>query len=142
MVDRESLLYKLRKIGVIGNMYHAIRALYTDTKSCIKINDKVTDWFNVTSGVRQGDSLSPSLFSIFLNNLAQEIKDSNNGVLLGGLCLSILLYADDIVLIAPTPEKLQTMLNIVANWCHKWGMHINIKKNTSHACQKPSKASE
>ena len=71
----------------------------------MQINDKITDWFNVDSGVRQGDSLSPTLFSLFLNDLAKEIKDLDAGIMIAGICLSILLYADDIVLIAPTPEK-------------------------------------
>ena len=50
------------------------------------------------------------------------------GVNAGDACISLLLYADDIVLIAPTAEKLQSMLNIVAKWCGKWSMQINDKK--------------
>ena len=128
LVDRDALLYKLRNLGVTGNFYHTIKSLYTDAKSCIKINDRTTDWFDVTSGVRQGDSLSPTLFSLFLNDLAVEIKNLNDGIMIGALCLSILLYADDICLLAPTPEKLQNMLDVVSDWCRKWGMQINTKK--------------
>ena len=111
-----------------GNFYHTIKSLYTGAKSCIKINEKTTDWFDISTGVRQGDSLSPSLFSLYLNDLALEIKDLNDGILIGSMCLSILLYADDICLMAPTPEKLQKMLDVVAKWCRKWGMQINTKK--------------
>ena len=128
LVDREFLLYKLRQIGVNGNFYHAIKSLYSNTRSCVQVNDKLTDWFDVKTGVRQGDSLSPTLFSIFLNDLAEEIKSLDAGIMVGGLILSILLYADDIVLIAPTPEKLQAMLDVVTSWCRKWGMDINAKK--------------
>ena len=127
-VDRDALMFKLREIGIEGNFYHTLKALYTGAKSCVKVNDKLTDWFNVNSGVRQGDSLSPTLFSLFLNDLAVDIKDLDAGVMLSGICLSILLYADDIVLMAPTPEKLQIMLDTVAKWCRKWGMQININK--------------
>ena len=42
--------------------------------------------------------------------------------------MSILLYADDIVLIAPSADHLQKMLNILERWCRKWGMSINAKK--------------
>ena len=127
-VDREALLYKLRNIGIVGNFYHTIRALYTGAKSCVQLNDETTDWFNVDAGVRQGDSLSPTLFSLFLNDLATEIKELDAGIMIAGMCLSILLYADDIVLMAPTPEKLQSMLDVVGKWCRKWGMQINVKK--------------
>ena len=105
LVDRDALLYKLRKIGIAGNFYFAIKALYTNAKSCVQVNDRITDWFDMNTGVRQGDSLSPSLFSIFINDLAQEVKDMNAGVMVGEVNLPILLYADDIVLISPTPEK-------------------------------------
>ena len=52
----------------------------------------------------------------------------NAGVMVGEVNLPILLYADDIVLISPTPEKLQSMLDVVGNWCRKWGMQVNAKK--------------
>ena len=70
----------------------------------------------------------PQLCSHYQNDLALEIKDLDEGLMIGGLCLSILLYADDICLMAPTPEKLQKMLDVVARWCRKWGMQINTQK--------------
>ena len=52
----------------------------------------------------------------------------NNGVYVGGKNISILLYADDIVLLAPTENNLQKMLDYVHFWCDKWGMRINPTK--------------
>ena len=127
-VDREFLLYKLRQIGVTGNFYFAVKALYRDTKSCVRINNMYTEWFQVNNGVRQGDSMSPTLFSLFINDLATDVKDLGLGIKVGGQDISILLYADDIVLISPTAENLQQMLNEVSNWCLKWGMRINPSK--------------
>ena len=64
--------------------------------------------------MKQGDNLSPTLFAIFINDLASEIKESNIGIDLnieGGpnieYVLSILLYADDIVCLAENEEDLQ-----------------------------------
>ena len=59
-----------------------------------------TEWFGTLQGVRQGDNLSPTLFSIYLNDLAKETKDMGPGVSLDDINISILLYADDIVLIS------------------------------------------
>ena len=54
------------------------------------------------------------LFSLFINDLATDVKDLGLGVKVGGQDISILLlYADDIVLISPTAENLQQMLNEV-----------------------------
>ena len=51
-----------------------------------------------SSGVRQGDIVSSILFSMFLNDLATGIKDLNCGIEIDKGELSILLYADDIVM--------------------------------------------
>ena len=42
--------------------------------------------------------------------------------------LSCLLYADDIVLLAPSAKNLQGLINVVAEWCTKWNMHLNLEK--------------
>ena len=39
------------------------------TVSCVKLNQFKTNWFEVNSGVRQGDSLSPTLFNIYISDL-------------------------------------------------------------------------
>ena len=55
------------------------------------------------------------------------IKDLNVGVPVADIDISLFLYADDIVLLAPNEEKLQSMLNVY-KWCRTWGMKINSKK--------------
>ena len=67
-------------------------------------------------------------FSIFLNDLAIDIKNLNSGILIDDYNLTILLYADDIVLLAPSPEKLQKQIDYVHQWCKKWRMNVNSEK--------------
>ena len=75
-VDRNLLLYKLYNMVVTGRMYNAISSLYSNPRSRVILQDYSTDYFQCPSGVKQGDCLSPTLFSIYINDLAQEIKDS------------------------------------------------------------------
>ena len=56
-------------------MYKAISSLYSNPKSRVLLNDYETDYFDCPIGVKQGDCLSPTLFAIFINDLANEIKD-------------------------------------------------------------------
>ena len=78
--------------------------------------------------VKQGCKISPTLFSIYINDLAQEIKRLNCGINLDGTIISVLLYADDIVLIAPTAENRQLMLDNMNSWCRKWKLSVNQDK--------------
>ncbi|VDI32657.1 Hypothetical predicted protein, partial [Mytilus galloprovincialis] len=128
-VDRDMLLYKLLLNKIDGKIYNSIKSIYVNTTACIRLNDTLTDWFSCNSGVRQGDNLSPTLFSIFINDLVQEVKDLDLGVSIGNSNVSILLYADDIVLVSPNENDMQAMLNKVHDWCKRWRVLINTEKS-------------
>ena len=81
-------------------MFNAIKSFYTAISSCVRINTLYTEWFEVTSGLRQGFSLSPLLFNIFINDLALKIKACGKSIEIDDDIVGILLYADDIVLLA------------------------------------------
>ena len=97
-------MFKLYNIGIKGNIYKAISSLYANPRSRIILQDYNTDYFDCPIGVKQGDCLRPTLFSIFINDLAEEIKRSDIGVKLevediagniDNIVVNILLYADD-----------------------------------------------
>ena len=48
---------------------------------------------------------------------------------MGDNVLNLLMYADDIVLVAPTTEAAQRQLDVMTDWCETWGMAINSKKS-------------
>ena len=86
-------------------------------KSRVILNEFETDYFDCPIGVKQGDCLSPTLFALFINDLAEEIKSSGVGLELDSdTFINILLYADDIVLLAKNEEDLQFLLDIVETW--------------------------
>ncbi len=64
---------KLEHLRLPSKMLNAIKAIYNDVSCCVRINGVKTDFFNVSSGLKQGCLLSPLLFNLFLNDLSQEI---------------------------------------------------------------------
>ena len=80
----------------------------------------LTRWFPVSSGVRQGDSISPTIFAFFINDLGEGLKRLHKGVNFNNHEICCLLYADDIMLMSESEEDLQIMLDFVHKWCDKW----------------------
>ena len=72
--------------------------------------------------------MSPLLFALYIDDLIQELNAKETGVIYGDGMLSTLLYADDIVLIAPNELTLQSMIMIVEKWCKTWQMSLNVDK--------------
>ena len=129
-IDRNLLLYRLIQYNIDGKMYKAVKSLYTNTFSCVKLNNELyTDIFSVQFGVKQGDNLSPTLFALYINELAKCIKNLNIGIKYGNLKIGTLLYADDMVFIAESEQDLQVMLNTMFEWCKKWRLKVNESKS-------------
>ena len=127
-INRSCLWYKMQKMGINGKMFQAIKSLYADVECCVRINGTLSKWFKVNNGVKQGCMLSPALFSIFINDLATEIKNLQCGIPVGDDQISILMFADDIALISETEESMQLMLNKLHQWCNKWRLNLNMDK--------------
>ena len=128
-VDRDILFYKLRLLnGITGPMFDAIRLIYSHWAAMVRVNNEVTNPFSFSSSVKQGDNLSPTLFSMYMYDLAIGVKGMNCGLDIGGPNLSTLLYADDIVILALDEKKLQNMLDFIYEWCGNWKMLVNEEK--------------
>ena len=124
-VNRDILWHKLQHIDIKDNLFSAIKGLYDKFICTVRINGFNTDWFTVKSGLKQGCPLSSVLLSSFINDLALKLKSTNVGVVCGDEKVNILLFVDDIVLIAENPNDLQVLLNILSAWCKLNGLVIN-----------------
>ena len=68
-VWRTGLWTKLLKYNITGKVLSIIKNMYGNIKSCVSINGNTTAFFNCKTGLRQGENLSPLLFSLFLNDV-------------------------------------------------------------------------
>ena len=131
------------------HLYNAICAMYSNPRSRIILNEYETEYFDCPIGVKQGDSISATLFAIYINDLAIEIKDTNIGINLNpelndlnlenSVFINILAYADDIVMLATNENDMQFLLSTVETWCSKWRLEVNLSKtNVMHVRGKRS----
>ena len=84
--------------------------------------------FESEIGVKQGDNMSLTCFSQYINGLIKRIESLECGVKCGTLMVSCLAYADDLVLLAESEENLQRMLDAMNKWCYQWRVVINMEK--------------
>ena len=127
-VQRDCLWFKLLSLGINGRIFTAIQSLYDNVTCNVRINDVCTDWFPVNQGLKQGCVLSPTMFSIYVNDLAEMINNLGCGVTVDQYNMAILMYADDIVLLSESEHDMQRMLDAVNEWCYKWRLSLNESK--------------
>ena len=88
----------------------------------------LSEAFNVTCGVRQGGILSPVLFNVYVNCLSDKLSSLKRGCYVNSICHNHLIYADDTVLLAPSPAALQALLNECVLFARDHDLIFNMKK--------------
>ena len=139
--NRRALWFKLNKNKISSKIINLLRNMYSKIKLSVKqsANNLLTSntnnnnpsdcYFTSHAGVFQGESLSPFLFSMFLNDLDTELKTINDiGINLNGWLLTILLFADDMVLLSESRNGLQKGLDNLSEYCDRWGLTVNVNK--------------
>ncbi len=133
----EGLFFRLLESGIGGKTYDLIKNMYTKSECAIKIGNKQTAFFSQGRGVRQGCNLSPILFNLYINELANQLESSTApGLTLNNTEIRGLLYADDLVLLSPTKEGLQQHLNLLQRFCQTWALTVNTAKTKIMIFQK------
>lgn len=89
---------KLLKYRVGNRFYNIIKNMYSKGHSCVKIHNNVGDFFGCAIGVKQGDNLSPNLFTIFINDLPQYFHTCSDSASVNTSKIECLMYADDIII--------------------------------------------
>ena len=70
--NRDKLWQTLELYNIQGQLLDSIRAIYANSMSAVRTSEGLTDWFDITSGVRQGCVLSPLLFIIYMDRITKE----------------------------------------------------------------------
>ena len=115
------------KRGLTGKFANVLRDMFGKAKTQIKWNGKFSNYIDSLYGVLQGGIISPKLFIEFLQDLT-EYLDKSFGIVIDDLCITHLLYADDLVLISSSKCGLDSLLSGLYNFCKSWHMIVNRTK--------------
>ena len=128
-VCRELLYTKLRYIGFGGRVVSIIRSMYFNDSVRISLDLGLSEPLYFTQGVKQGCSLSPLLFSLYIASLGTALHRSNLGIKIGAELITALFFADDLVLISGTPKTgMIKLLKLVDNFCKDNKMSLATSK--------------
>ena len=105
--------------------------MYKKCSSKIKIDGQESTEYEVRHGLREGSVLSPILYAVFIDALTQELEECE-GIKVGVEKFCSMLYADDIALMADSPEELQQMLDICQKFADKSSFQFSMEKGKSH----------
>jgi len=125
-----NLLFEvLLNAGVSGQFVAVFQNIYDKAFARVRMGTDVSNPINITKGVLQGEPASPSLFNLFLEDLKTKFEVRFiDGLKLGKEKVHFPYYADDLLILAHSPETLQQKIQIVANFFHSRRLVVNLQK--------------
>ena len=132
-VQRPLLWEALRRLGIHGKMLGALQSMYIGSTLSVNIQGRIGKQFVSEAGVKQGCPLSPTLFGIFLDGLEGYLKSWCEGIgpkVSDGNAVPVLMYADDIALLATSEADLQMLIGQTGAFCKHVGLSISPAKST------------
>ena len=142
-IHRGKMEQILLAYGIPKETVAAITILYRNTKVKVRSPDGDTEYFDIVAGVLQGDTLAPYLFIICLDYVLRTSIDKikENGFELTkkrsrrypATTITDADYADDIAILANTPDQAETLLHSLERAAASIGLHVNAHK-TEYMC--------
>jgi len=78
--------------------------------------------------------LSAQLFAVYIDDVIKAVQSQRSGCSMRHVCINIILYADDILLLLPSIEGLQQLIHVCESAINSLGLQLNYKKIGLHAC--------
>lgn len=130
-VQHDILFYVLIRNNISSRVIRVLQSMYSQVQSCVKAGDGLSEYFECTIGTKQGCMLSPFLFVMFLNDFIKLLNSSDcKGIYVDENSPNVMqfLFADDMANVADTVINLQRQINVLSDFCKKYGMSVNLDK--------------
>ena len=129
-VRHTALCEIMKKMGVREQIISSLRKLYQNQEAAIRVESELSEWLNIKKGVRQLCPISPVCFNFSLEEALRRTVDEISwvGMRISGKYLNNLRFADDVILITTSPERLQVLIDEVDRDSNEFKLQISTSK--------------
>jgi len=116
-VWHEGIIFKLKTIGIEGEMINILENFLSDRMQRVAMNGSTSHWAEIEAGVPQGSILGPILFLVYINDIIESVESD------------IRIFADDTFIFRIADQNSTKLLNDdlqrITTWANKWKMLFN-----------------
>ena len=123
-VEHFSIFEALRKINVNETYVKILENIYEGATARVHLDNHISEPFVIERGVRQGDPISPKLFTATIEEIFKK-ADLEKGIDIDGERLQNLRFADDVALVTETTDEMEEQLNKLNKESKKCGLKIH-----------------
>ena len=128
-INRAILLHRLFQCGLSVAFCKLLLTIFDMTTSVLCIDNLVGESFQETLGTREGAVESPHLFNVYIDGLRNRLEIQHQRLCkLLNITIAVILYADDAVLPADSPEDLEASAKIFEEFCNDMRLYISVGK--------------
>ena len=128
-VEYKMLFEILCNKGMCPLVCRLLAVMYSNITAYVCWDKTISKEFRINNGVKQGGVMSPLLFNLYTECLMSRVIDSGIGCHVGDVNAAILMYADDIALLAPSRDAMQKLLNICEEFGREYHLSFNADKS-------------
>lgn len=129
VVMHSHLMRRVYHAGIQDKHWSLINSMHQKASSSVKWDNKISQQFPVTQGVRQGGILSSDLYKVYINPLLNNLSDSYLGMKIGNVNCNASACADDVALMSRREHETQVMINIAHEFATMEGYKLQPAKS-------------
>ena len=135
-VWRAGLLWHVWQKGIRGKLFRVLAQMLDHTPSTVLHNGAFSEVVEPDMGWEQGDTLATTMFNIYIDSVLQHVWDTHPGVPVPSAIgqnakLVALMYADDLVGLADSPNSLHNLANRTRAALTKWQLKASVSVEDS-----------
>jgi len=127
-VQRKSLYNIVDKDGIPKKLVGLIKMCMENTQYQVRVENTMSEAFEVETGLKQDDTLSPMLFNLVLEKTIREMQKEPTGVAIGERKIQVLGFTDDLNILGSSLNDTKRAAQVLEQVADKVGLKINREK--------------